>query len=131
MILFTWEIEMDKPESSRPDFDRGARVAASYPARPTRFPIETAFQFRQSGEPEWHEGTTINISRSGVLFRADAELSLQTILEMRITFPAALSGENPTQVVCWGPVVRTEYGPEGNSRPRIAASIFRYRFDHA
>ena len=122
---------MEIQDFSGGSMNRAVQAAPSYPPRPTRFPIETAFQFRQSGEPEWHEGTTVNISRSGVLFRASEELSLQTILEMRITFPAALSGETPTQVVCWGPVVRRETGAAADNMPRMAASIFRYRFDHA
>jgi hypothetical protein len=122
---------MHRMDRSGAEFDLGGRAVATYPPRPTRFPIETSFQFRQSGEHDWHDGTTVNISRSGVLFRSSAELNIQTILEMRITFPAAISGENPTQVVCWGPVVRKESGMSGDAMPRMAASIFRYRFDHA
>jgi hypothetical protein len=85
-------------------------------------------QYREGGEESWHEGTTINISRSGVLFSAAGPLEPQTVLEMRIAFPAELTGESETNVVCWGPVVRIELPSRQNESPAVAASIFRYRF---
>lgn len=75
-------------------------------------------------------GTTINISRSGVLFRADQELTPSTMLEMQIVFPTEVTGEVPTKVVCWGPVVRTVPPEPADGRPALAAAISRYRFAH-
>ena len=116
----------------RPGVDPGAgvRSPAGYPLRPGRFPIRTPLHFRKSGELEWHKGTTINISRSGVFFRADHDLEPKTVLEMRIVFPAEITGDAPTKVVCWGPVVRREPPAFVDGRPALAAAIFGYRYCH-
>ena len=108
----------------------GVHSPAVYQLRPGRFPIQTPLHYRKSGELEWHRGTTINISRSGVLFRADHDLEPETVLEMRIVFPAEVTGEAPARVLCWGPVVRKEPPADAGSRPALAAAIVRYRFSH-
>jgi len=97
---------------------------ARYPLRPERFPIQTPLHYRKSGELEWHSGTTINISSAGALFRAEPE----TVLEMRVLFPAEVTGEAPAKVVCWGPVVRKVVSDPAESQPALAAAIFSYRF---
>jgi len=89
--------------------------------RAQRFPIQTPVRYRSSGEPDWSQGDTINISRSGVLFHFEKELEPGTMLEMRIVFPSELTGGAPASVVCWGPVVRKE-------GPALAAAIRKYHF---
>ncbi len=103
----------------------------NYVVRAPRFPIEARMQYREGGETAWHEGTTINISRSGVLFRAARTLEPRKVLEMRIDFPPEYTGEAETSVVCWGPVVRSQPFPECDGQSTMAASIFHYRFHHA
>ena len=39
------------------------------PTRAPRFSLRLPIRYRTVGEPAWHDGTTENISRSGVLFR--------------------------------------------------------------
>jgi hypothetical protein len=102
-------------------------MAASKPRAP-RFPIQTTVHYRVSGEHDWHEGTSINISRTGVLFKAEDDLPPQTVLEMRIQFPAELTGDTPTNVVCWGPIIRRGWVEHPDSHPALAALIVRYRF---
>lgn len=102
----------------------------NYVDRAPRFPIQTSLHYRQGGEVDWHEGTTVNISRTGILFHPDHDIDLQTVLEMRIIFPTEITGTAPTRVVCWGPVVRSETSTGLEPLPMIAASILRYRFSH-
>ncbi len=99
-----------------------------YVTRAPRFPIQAPLQYREGGEQSWHKGTTINISRTGVLFSAEQALNLQTVLEMRIAFPPELTGDAETNVVCWGPVVRAQMPRDEGQSHTLAASIFRYRF---
>lgn len=100
----------------------------SFQARAERFPIRTSLRYRASGESAWSEGTTLNISRSGVFFRAEKEVDLKTVLEMRILFPAEIIGENPANVLCWGPVVRMVPPESPHGLPAVAVAILRYRF---
>jgi len=46
---------------------------------------------------------------------------------MQICFPSEITGGSPTQVVCWGPVIRMEPAHPADSRPALAAAILRYR----
>ncbi len=87
--------------------------------RAQRFPIETFVRFRASGDTHWSEGTTVNISRSGVLFYSPKALRPKTKIEMRIVFPTVL-------IVCWGSVSRTEPAMSGNARSALAAVIIDY-----
>jgi len=100
----------------------------SYQARAERFPIRTSLRYRASGQPAWSEGTTLNISRSGVFFRAEKEVEPKTVLELRILFPAEVIGEAPANVLCWGPVVRTVPPESPQGLPAVAVAILRYRF---
>ena len=96
--------------------------------RATRFPIQTPLRYRQSGELDWHEGVTVNISRTGILFNPDHTIDPETLLEMRILFPVEITGIAPANVVCWGSVVRSVAPTDQNCLPAIAASILHYRF---
>ena len=96
--------------------------------RAPRFPIQTPVHYRQSGAASWHEGTSVNISRTGILFRGEMELLPKTVVEMRIVFPSEITGDSPANVVCWGPIVRTLSVAAADSRPAIAAAIVRYHF---
>jgi hypothetical protein len=91
--------------------------------RAERYPIHTPVLYRANGDSEWSEGDTINISHSGVLFRAGKAIEPATMLEMRIVFPVEITGGAPANVMCSGPVVRRQ----GDA---IAASIQKYRFMH-
>ena len=88
--------------------------------RAQRFPIHIPMRFRQSGDPAWSEATTINISRSGVLFHADKPLQPQTVLEILMELPTEIAGELPANVICCGPVVRVD-------PPLAAAAFVHYR----
>ncbi len=96
--------------------------------RAERFPIRTPLRYRGSGQTAWSRGTTVNISRTGVLFSAEKELPPKTMLELRILFPADIAAGTPANVICWGPVVRTERSSSPDQQPALAVAIRSYRF---
>jgi hypothetical protein len=98
--------------------------------RAERFPIQTQMRFREKGEPGWNEGTTLNISRSGILFRTPRALQPNTVIEMQILFPAEITGGIPANVLAWGPIVRAQAPAGPNQDPAQAAAILSYRFTH-
>jgi hypothetical protein len=95
----------------------------------TRYPIKAPIRYRAWGKFEWQEGTTVNISRSGVLFESHNDLAIGTIIAMRITLPLDPRKGTTRTVQCWGRVVRKDTVPiDGLDRPALAAEILRYRF---
>ncbi len=98
--------------------------------RAERFPIQTALRIRESGSTEWIEGTTVNISSTGILFSAPTTLPLDTMLEMAIIFPAEITGGTSANVICSGPIVRTAPADSPNSPGAQAAAILSYHFTH-
>ncbi len=109
---------MDLPESYRTTLLDAARLGAMFKPRSQRFPIHAQLRYRESGEAAWHETSTVNISRTGVLFQTTRPLQPDTILEMEIVFPPALTGGTPANISCFGPVVRTA--------PSVAAAAIRH-----
>jgi hypothetical protein len=101
-----------------------------YVPRAFRYPIHMVIRFRKSGTTEWHEGTTVNISRTGILFQSNMNFSPRTLLEMQVILPYEVSGEPPANVLCWGPVVRLDSELTEEGRTALAAAISRYRFGH-
>jgi hypothetical protein len=62
--------------------------------------------FRVRGSEEWMEGTTENLSRSGLLFRTEAELTVGAELELKLEMPEELTGEWVPEVLSRGVVTR-------------------------
>jgi hypothetical protein len=104
-------------------------------ARAPRYPLRIQLKYRPAGDPQWREGRTENISRSGVLFRTDHLMPLQTPIEMLLSLPAeVVGGDDSATVICRGRVVRTEPAreeSEDDSRPAVAATIAGYRLAHS
>jgi PAS domain S-box-containing protein len=100
------------------------------PTRAQRFQLHLPLRYRRLGENVWHEGTTENISRSGMLFQADELLQPSAQLEINLVLPQEIAGLSATEVVCRGEVVRTvEHAGNGLS-PALAARILQYHFQH-
>jgi PAS domain S-box-containing protein len=105
------------------------------PTRAQRFQLHLPLRYRRLGEKMWHEGTTENISRSGMLFQADEALQPSSQLEINLVLPAEIAGLSATEVVCRGEVVRTVAGDRGAGEgkkisPALAARILQYHFQH-
>jgi hypothetical protein len=108
------------------DFNIGGSGDSKY--RPPRFPISVKFRYRESGAKDWHQGSTIDISRSGVLFYAEQELPIKTVLEMEIGFPPEMTGGAAAGLFGCGHIVRSRSLSFLETRPVLAAYFYNYRF---
>ncbi len=105
-----------------------ARNKVSSPFRATRFALHLPLKYRPVGESGWREGTTENISRTGMLFQAQETLEPSAQLEINLVLPAEIAGLTEAEVVCRGEVVRTV--ESGKVSSTLAAKILQYRFQH-
>ena len=116
---------------------RFGRVRESLsPFRAQRFNLHLPLKYRPIGERDWRDGTTENISRSGLLFQAQEALHPAVQLEISLVLPAEIAGLAATEVICRGEVVRsvqTRVPGQGQGQsvaPALAAKILRYHFQH-
>jgi DNA-binding response OmpR family regulator len=100
------------------------------PFRAQRFRLSLPLKYRQLGRDDWHVGTTENISRSGVLFRAEEIVPTNVQLEISLVLPAEIAGLAAAEVVCRGEVVRTMEPESPSMSPALAAKILQYHFQH-
>jgi DNA-binding response OmpR family regulator len=98
--------------------------------RAKRFSLQLPLKYRPLGEQDWHSGTTENISRSGMLFRAEELISPNVQLEINLVLPREIAGLSAAEVVCRGEIVRSVEGTEPTMSPAIAAKILQYHFQH-
>ena len=98
--------------------------------RAKRFSLQLPLKYRPLGEQDWHSGTTENISRSGMLFRAEELISPNVQLEINLVLPREIAGLSAAEVVCRGEIVRSVEGTEPTMTPAIAAKILQYHFQH-
>jgi len=102
--------------------------------RAPRYPLRIPLRYRSSSDGHWRDGHTENISRSGVLFRTDQAMPLQTPIEIVLALPAEVGGEGAAAtVICRGRIVRTEERRDqasGDARTAVAATIAGYRLAH-
>jgi len=123
------EVVMSARAVPRPE----AKVAREKvaPFRAQRFNLHLPLRYRRIGEQGWRQGTTANISRSGLLFKAEEVLQPNVQLEINLVLPAEIAGLSPTEVVCRGEVVRSVDAEAGASTsPELAAKILQYHFQH-
>jgi len=117
--------------SAQPDSDPRLRKIPPFRAR--RFNLHLPLRYRPVGEKTWRPGTTENISRSGLLFRANETLQPNSQLEINLVLPVEIGGIAATEVVCRGEVVRSEGSKPnevGKVSPALAAKILQYHFHH-
>jgi CheY-like chemotaxis protein len=100
------------------------------PFRARRFNLNLPVRYRLVGEQNWHEGTTENISRSGLLFRGPETLQPNVQLEINLVLPPEIAGISATEVVCRGEIVRSVGSEDPGVSPSLAAKILQYHFQH-
>jgi PAS domain S-box-containing protein len=100
------------------------------PFRARRFNLHLPLRYRPLGEKSWRPGTTENISRSGLLFRAQEMLEPNAKVEISLVLPAEIAGLAATEVVCRGEVVRSIGSQDPKVNPALAAKILQYHFQH-
>ena len=85
--------------------------------RAQRFKLRFPVRYRMIGMADWKNGTTINISRTGILFKADERIPEQSVFDMRVRMPLKAT------MACKASIVRTE-------DPLFAARINRIHLSH-
>jgi hypothetical protein len=85
--------------------------------RAERFPLHRPIYYRPSESSDWLEGTTENISRTGIIFTAEEDFKPSRLLDIRVSFPLNMT------LSCLGAVVRTD---NSNGRNALAVQIRRY-----
>jgi len=123
------EIQMSARLAQSAPIARG-RNKVSSPFRATRFDLHLPMKYRLVGESGWREGTTENISRSGMLFQAEEPIAPNAQLEINLVLPAEIAGLAAAEVVCRGEVVRTARSEGETVSPTLAAKILQYHFQH-
>ena len=96
--------------------------------RAQRFPIRVPIRYRIPRSRDWFEAYTENVSRSGVLFRAECDFEPTTTLDLRLELPPINNKDGlHAEVVCKGEVVRMDPsdGQQGTP-PGVAVAIHRY-----
>jgi hypothetical protein len=79
--------------------------------RSRRLRYEVAVLLRPNGTDNWIEGTTENISASGILLRVPSDMAVGTAVELRLEMPQEIIGRMAALVLCQGSVVRTTAVP--------------------
>ena len=87
-------------------------------------------KYRLRGASGWHKGVVVNVSESGVLFRATELLPENKEIEMILEMPREITGQEHSQVIARGMVVRTVAPENGDNQSSIAAGIWDYRVLH-
>ena len=94
--------------------------------RAERFTVRLPIRYRAvSATSSWVEGTTRNISRTGVLFSGKRAFPVGTKIELSLTLPLQVKVPLAATVLCRGEVVRV------NSRKPSATQMgARFRESH-
>lgn len=66
-----------------------AQASVPLTTRAQRFPISVPLHYRSSGMKHWLEGKTVNISRTGILFQADAAIPASSVLDIQFDLEGA------------------------------------------
>lgn len=119
---------MSVPLARVSQFGRTYKLHSPFPAQ--RFNLHLRLRYRLVGEDEWREGTTENISRSGMLFRVEELVSPNVQLEINLLLPAEIAGLSSAEVICRGEVVRAVESESPAISPALAAKILQYHFQH-
>ncbi len=97
-----------------------------YSPRAPRFAIPIAILYRTPSDANWREGWTENISKSGVLFRADHNIDLDTPVEMMMEIPTFIATPVAGRTICRGRIVRSIKTSPLEDRHAFAAAIQEY-----
>ena len=102
----------------------------SWVPRARRLKLNVPIRFRVKNMSTWYQGTTENISQSGVLFRGPQPLPSNALIEMVFEMPEEISGQKNSKVLCQGRVIRMKDQKQDGPEHEFAASILDYKFIH-
>ncbi|HTV54652.1 MAG TPA: hypothetical protein VMI06_07035 [Terriglobia bacterium] len=96
-------------------------------ARAQRFAVKIPICYRPQDADDWQEGTTVNVSASGVLFRAAHTLTTPGGLQFTLCLPIVIAGDAGAEIRGHGTIIREVPGAAAAETPLFALSIERYR----
>jgi len=105
-------------------------AARSLTPRAPRYAVPIDVLYRAEGDTTWLEGRTENISKSGVLVRADRAMEPQTPVELLLNIPPDLPAPFSGATICRGRIVRAVSASALEERPAFAAAIVEYETAH-
>ena len=95
--------------------------------RASRFALRLPVRYRLAGDPRWCQGRTENISYSGVLFRAEELINVNTPIELRVALSADTRERPHPEVFCHARIVRAVPPTHADPRPALAVRIEQYQ----
>jgi hypothetical protein len=95
--------------------------------RAPRYRLSLPVRYRCDGDDTWHEGTTENISSTGVLFYAPSSVASAQSLEIKVILNIEFGTMAMGEITCNGHVVRSEER-QPDSRTMIAAVLSNHTF---
>lgn len=95
--------------------------------REERRAIDRSLVYRRSGGYTWYHGNAVNISRGGILFSGERNISMGTEIEVSYTLPPEHPGDRNVEIFCWAKVVRLIPPEEPGGTAQLAARVLRYR----
>jgi hypothetical protein len=75
--------------------------------RSHRYPIRAGLLYRMKGDRSWHEGTSLNVSESGILFCGDTPLAPDARFDVRLALPSAATGRAAPSIGFHATLVRS------------------------
>ncbi len=90
--------------------------------RADRVLLDTNVRYRTAGSARWRSGKTVNISRSGMLFRANHMLTPKAPVDVLLSLPSEITGEGKLRVMCCGYVSRVQ--PQHMAQTAEVATAF-------
>ena len=96
-------------------------------ARAQRFPIRAIMHYRVIGEDRWYVGTVENMSSTGVLFRGERVVGINSSIEVTVNVPGSLAAGHSSKMVSRGRIVRVSPGVADPGSTVMAASLIRLR----
>lgn len=95
-----------------------------------RFTLQMSMRYRAMDDATWHDTQTENIGRTGVFFRDDRVLQIDTPVEMILSLPVEIGGEPGATTICRGRIIRIEDATSEHHRGGMAATIDSYLMAH-
>ncbi len=96
--------------------------------RARRFTLHLRVLYRELESQDWLEGWTENISRTGMLFKCEVPLAVDTVVELKLQLASGGGKDgHPAEVLCKGTVVRVEQVGGLDASTVMAVTIHPYR----
>ena len=99
---------------------------SSVTERAQRYAIALPMRYRLVGEETWAAGTTVDISRSGVLFEGERSVDREAATELVLTMPVDVA--DGARVVARGVVVRATAQRVADAQPDVFCDHRRLHF---